>query len=213
MLIETPTIRPGTPQSAQPADPSNASARRRHDDAPDTMALFGRLAGLPDGPERDAVRDELVTAWLPMAHRIAGRFRDRGESIEDLRQVAALGLVKAIDRFDPERGAFESYAVPTITGEVKRHFRDRMWALEGAPPGPGTAQQGARRPQGTRPESGQPGTLRGRPRRPHRADRGRGRRRDGGRWRASAPCHWTPRLSAGDDGYSLADTLGAADAS
>ncbi|MFD6726731.1 SigB/SigF/SigG family RNA polymerase sigma factor, partial [Streptomyces sp. NPDC060131] len=64
-----------------------------------------------------------------MAHRIAGRFRDRGESIEDLRQVAALGLVKAIDRFDPERGAFESYAVPTITGEVKRHFRDRMWAL------------------------------------------------------------------------------------
>ncbi len=64
-----------------------------------------------------------------MAHRIAGRFRDRGESVEDLRQVAALGLVKAIDRFDPERGAFESYAVPTITGEVKRHFRDRTWAL------------------------------------------------------------------------------------
>lgn len=126
MLIETPTIRPGTTQSAHP---STAPARRRHDDAPDTMVLFGRLAGLADGPERDAVRDELVTAWLPMAHRIAGRFRDRGESIEDLRQVAALGLVKAIDRFDPERGAFESYAVPTITGEVKRHFRDRMWAL------------------------------------------------------------------------------------
>ena len=50
-------------------------------------------------------------------------------TIEDLRQVAALGLVKAVDRFDPERGAFESYAVPTITGEIKRHFRDRMWAL------------------------------------------------------------------------------------
>ncbi|GAA3290837.1 hypothetical protein GCM10020295_06190 [Streptomyces cinereospinus] len=64
-----------------------------------------------------------------MAHRIAGRFRDRGESLEDLKQVAALGLVKAIDRYDPSRGAFESYAVPTITGEVKRHFRDRMWAL------------------------------------------------------------------------------------
>ncbi|MET7382898.1 SigB/SigF/SigG family RNA polymerase sigma factor [Streptomyces sp. NPDC005526] len=123
MLIEMSTGRSGTPEDQA------APARRPHDDAPDTMALFHRLAALEDGPERDAVRDELVTVWLPMAHRIAGRFRDRGESIEDLRQVAALGLVKAIDRFDPDRGAFESYAVPTVTGEVKRHFRDRMWAL------------------------------------------------------------------------------------
>ncbi|MET7476042.1 SigB/SigF/SigG family RNA polymerase sigma factor [Streptomyces sp. NPDC005648] len=123
MLIDTSTSRPGT--QTRPT----ASSARRHDDAPDTADLFVRLAALEDGPERDAIRDELVTAWLPMAHRIAGRFRDRGESVEDLRQVAALGLVKAIDRFDPERGAFESYAVPTITGEVKRHFRDRMWAL------------------------------------------------------------------------------------
>jgi RNA polymerase sigma-B factor len=123
MLTEMSTSTSG-PQ-ARPATPSG----RRHDDAPDTADLFTRLAALGDGPERDALRDQLVTAWLPMAHRIAGRFRDRGESLEDLRQVAALGLVKAIDRFDPERGAFESYAVPTITGEVKRHFRDRMWAL------------------------------------------------------------------------------------
>ncbi|MFE5889759.1 SigB/SigF/SigG family RNA polymerase sigma factor [Streptomyces sp. NPDC002285] len=105
------------------------SGGRVHDDAPDTAAGFTRLAALPEGPERDAVRDELARAWLPMAHRIAGRFRNRGESLEDLRQVAALGLVKAIDRFEPGRGAFESYAVPTITGEIKRHFRDRMWAL------------------------------------------------------------------------------------
>ncbi|MFD4977838.1 RNA polymerase sigma factor SigF [Streptomyces sp. NPDC058424] len=123
MLIDISTSRPDAP-----ADQA-APARRPHDDAPDTAALFQRLAAAQDGPEREAVRDELVSAWLPMAHRIAGRFRDRGESIEDLRQVAALGLVKAIDRFDPDRGAFESYAVPTITGEVKRHFRDRMWAL------------------------------------------------------------------------------------
>ncbi|MGW7202124.1 SigB/SigF/SigG family RNA polymerase sigma factor [Streptomyces sp. NPDC054837] len=121
MPIDMSTSRHGTTTTAAP--------RRRHDDAPDTAGLFARLAVLEEGPERDAVRDELVTAWLPMAHRIAGRFRERGESIEDLRQVAALGLVKAVDRFDPERGAFESYAVPTITGEVKRHFRDRMWAL------------------------------------------------------------------------------------
>ena len=122
MLIDMSTSSSGT-------QAKTTASTRRHDDAPDTADLFARLVTLEDGPEREAVRDELVTAWLPMAHRIAGRFRDRGESIEDLRQVAALGLVKAVDRFDPARGAFESYAVPTITGEVKRHFRDRMWAL------------------------------------------------------------------------------------
>ncbi|MFI1487554.1 SigB/SigF/SigG family RNA polymerase sigma factor [Streptomyces sp. NPDC020747] len=123
-------VRPDS--SARPstrAKHPSTHAKHSHDDAPDAAAAFARLAELADGPERDAVRGELVTAWLPMAHRIAGRFRDRGESVEDLRQVAAMGLVKAVDRYDPSRGAFESYAVPTITGEVKRHFRDRMWAL------------------------------------------------------------------------------------
>lgn len=101
-----------------------------HDDAPDTATAFRRLTELPHGPERDALREELVSAWLPMAERLAGRFRNRGESLDDLRQVAALGLVKAVDRYDPERGsAFESYAVPTVTGEIKRHFRDHMWTL------------------------------------------------------------------------------------
>ncbi|MFE6618019.1 SigB/SigF/SigG family RNA polymerase sigma factor [Streptomyces sp. NPDC057740] len=123
MLVETSAH--GSDLSARP----RVSGGRVHDDAPDTAADFARLADLPEGPERDAVRDELTKVWLPMAHRIAGRFRNRGESLEDLRQVAALGLVKAIDRYEPGRGAFESYAVPTITGEIKRHFRDRMWAL------------------------------------------------------------------------------------
>ncbi|MFE6281878.1 RNA polymerase sigma factor SigF [Streptomyces sp. NPDC057877] len=101
-----------------------------HDDAPDTTESFRRLAGLPPGAERDALRGRIVEAWLPMAERIAGRFRSRGEPYEDLRQVAALGLVKAVDRYDPGRGnAFESYAVPTVTGEIKRHFRDHMWTL------------------------------------------------------------------------------------
>ncbi|MEU3416693.1 RNA polymerase sigma factor SigF [Streptomyces sp. NPDC006658] len=101
-----------------------------HDDAPDTGAAFERLAELADGPERQALRDELVRLWLPMAERIAVRFRGRGEALEDLYQVAALGLVKAVDHYDPERGrAFEAYAVPTITGEIKRHFRDHMWTL------------------------------------------------------------------------------------
>jgi len=101
-----------------------------HDDAPDTNAAFERLARLPDGPERKALRDELVELWLPMAERIAVRFRGRGESLDDLYQVAALGLVKAVDHYDPDRGsAFEAYAVPTVTGEIKRHFRDHMWTL------------------------------------------------------------------------------------
>ncbi|MFC8124974.1 RNA polymerase sigma factor SigF [Streptomyces sp. NPDC057302] len=104
--------------------------RHPHDDAPDTAAAFRRLTEMPHGPERDVLRQELVKAWLPMAERLAGRFRNRGEALDDLRQVAALGLVKAVDRYDPERGsAFESYAVPTVTGEIKRHFRDHMWTL------------------------------------------------------------------------------------
>ncbi|POX50868.1 B/F/G family RNA polymerase sigma-70 factor [Streptomyces sp. Ru71] len=101
-----------------------------HDDAPDTADAFRRLAALRPGPERDALRAEITEAWLPMAERIAARFRNRGESYDDLRQVAALGLVKAVDRYDPDLGnAFESYAVPTVTGEIKRHFRDHMWTL------------------------------------------------------------------------------------
>ncbi|WP_329125350.1 SigB/SigF/SigG family RNA polymerase sigma factor [Streptomyces sp. NBC_01465] len=104
--------------------------KHSHHDAPDTAARFRRLAGLSEGPERDALRQELVNAWLPMADRLAGRFRNRGEALEDLRQVAALGLVKAVDRYDPAHGtAFESFAVPTVTGEIKRHFRDHMWTL------------------------------------------------------------------------------------
>ncbi|MFR9794296.1 RNA polymerase sigma factor SigF [Streptomyces sp. MS06] len=104
--------------------------RHPHDDAPDTSESFRTLAALPPGPEREALRDEIVRAWLPMAERLAARFRSRGENHEDLRQVAALGLVKAVDRYDPDRGkAFESYAVPTVTGEIKRHFRDHTWTV------------------------------------------------------------------------------------
>ncbi|MFE6895082.1 RNA polymerase sigma factor SigF [Streptomyces sp. NPDC057694] len=116
-----------TNASLRPVKPGQ---RHPHDDAPDTAEAFTRLCDLPDGPERTELRREVVEAWLPMADRLASRFRNRGESLDDLRQVAALGLVKAVDRYDPELGnAFESYAVPTVTGEIKRHFRDHMWTL------------------------------------------------------------------------------------
>ncbi|MCI4042701.1 SigB/SigF/SigG family RNA polymerase sigma factor [Streptomyces sp. TRM75563] len=99
-------------------------------EVPSADQAFRRLRTLPPGPERDALRSETIREWLPMAHRIASRFRNRGEPMDDLRQVAAVGLVKAVDRFDPLRGkAFETYAVPTVTGELKRHFRDHTWGV------------------------------------------------------------------------------------
>lgn len=77
-----------------------------------------------------AVREELVQRFMPLARRLAARYRGDREPLDDLVQVASLGLVKALDRFDPERGvAFTSYAVPTILGELKRHFRDRGWSV------------------------------------------------------------------------------------
>ena len=77
-----------------------------------------------------ALARRLVEAHSGLAHRLAGRFANRGEAPEDLVQVAMLGLVKAIDGFDPDRGLrFSTYATPTILGELKRHFRDRGWAV------------------------------------------------------------------------------------
>jgi len=81
-------------------------------------------------PERLRLRDELVRGHLPVAQHIARRFSRRGEPEEDLEQVATLGLINAVDRYDPDRGTdFLSYAVPTITGEVRRHFRDQAWSM------------------------------------------------------------------------------------
>ncbi|MFM9372635.1 SigB/SigF/SigG family RNA polymerase sigma factor [Streptomyces sp. Da 82-17] len=110
--------------------PPRKHTPRRHDDTPDTAPAFRRLARLPYGPEHTAVREEIIRAWMPVAERVTRRFRHRGESREDLLQVAALGLVKAVDHYDPERGyAFASYAIPTMVGELKRHFRDHLWSL------------------------------------------------------------------------------------
>lgn len=93
--------------------------------------LFEELGTLDDGdPRREAVRSKLVTELLPLAEHIATRFSGRGEPREDLVQVARIGLINAVDRFDPTRGHdFLSFAVPTIMGEVRRHFRDSAWSM------------------------------------------------------------------------------------
>jgi len=108
-------------------------ARADHS-APDrTQAreLFERLSSLPpDDPERARIRATLVELHLPLVEYLARRFRNRGEWLDDLTQVATIGLIKSIDRFDLERGVeFSTYATPTIVGEIKRHFRDKGWAV------------------------------------------------------------------------------------
>jgi RNA polymerase sigma-B factor len=87
----------------------------------------------PERPEPgldQVARDRLATEYLPLAHQLARRYAGRGQPLEDLVQVASLGLVKAANRFDPEQGtSFPSYAVPTMLGEIRRHFRDHAWAV------------------------------------------------------------------------------------
>ncbi|MER8037558.1 RNA polymerase sigma factor SigF [Streptomyces hydrogenans] len=94
-------------------------------------ALFVELRALPEGsPEKAELRNRLVRMHLPLVEHLARRFRNRGEPLDDLTQVATIGLIKSVDRFDPERGVeFSTYATPTVVGEIKRHFRDKGWAV------------------------------------------------------------------------------------
>ena len=94
-------------------------------------ALFVELRTMKDGsPEYAELRNRLVRMHLPLVEHLARRFRNRGEPLDDLTQVATIGLIKSVDRFDPERGVeFSTYATPTVVGEIKRHFRDKGWAV------------------------------------------------------------------------------------
>ncbi|MDG4790634.1 SigB/SigF/SigG family RNA polymerase sigma factor [Micromonospora sp. WMMD1102] len=93
--------------------------------------LLHAMAALPTHhPSRATLRDKAIEAWLPLANHLAHRYSGRGEPTDDLTQTAAVGLIKAIDKYDPTRGVdFAGYAIPTIIGELKRHFRDRTWDI------------------------------------------------------------------------------------
>ena len=109
-------------------------ARRTSDSARSTDAaseLIAAMAALPAGhPSRPRLRDDAIEAWLPLARHLANRYAGRGEPVDDLQQVAVMGLIKAVDRFEADRGVdFAGFAIPTIVGELKRHFRDRTWSI------------------------------------------------------------------------------------
>ena len=99
--------------------------------AEDELVPFRQLAALAENdPARRELRDELVRGHLDVARNLARKFDRRGEPLDDLVQVATVGLIKSVDRFDPEHGSgFLAFAVPTIMGELRRHFRDTAWAV------------------------------------------------------------------------------------
>ncbi|WP_051807483.1 RNA polymerase sigma factor SigF [Streptomyces sp. NRRL F-2664] len=125
--VQPPETDAAVPAAAFPVpvalpDPRDRSSAR---------ALFVELRALPDGsPEKAELRNRLVRMHLPLVEHLARRFRNRGEPLDDLTQVATIGLIKSVDRFDPDRGVeFSTYATPTVVGEIKRHFRDKGWAV------------------------------------------------------------------------------------
>jgi RNA polymerase sigma-B factor len=124
---------PDRPAEAQHDERQAQERPAVHDphDRAGARALFVELRGLPEGsPERAELRNQLVRMHLPLVEHLARRFRNRGEPLDDLTQVATIGLIKSVDRFDVDRGVeFSTYATPTVVGEIKRHFRDKGWAV------------------------------------------------------------------------------------
>jgi RNA polymerase sigma-B factor len=114
----------------EPISDARPRSRHRVNSYDNIEPWFDKLSALPaSDPHRDTLREQIIRRCLPLAEHIAARFAGRGETFEDLQQVARVGLVLSVDRFDVARQhTFLSFAVPTIMGEVRRHFRDYTWA-------------------------------------------------------------------------------------
>jgi RNA polymerase sigma-B factor len=134
-LVDEPRVIDGSTTTevdapaAKTEAPAGSPSRAAKEADAAAKALIAALADLPaDSPDRPRVRQRLIEAYMPLAEHLARRFRNRGEPLDDLVQVACLALVKSVDGYDHSRGAaFTSYAIPMILGELKRHFRDKGW--------------------------------------------------------------------------------------
>jgi RNA polymerase sigma-B factor len=118
-----------SPDAGQNSDRAQRSSRENN--RAEASRLLVELHSLPaDDPRRQPLRERLVALQMPLVEHLARRFAGRNEPLADLIQVGSIGLIKAIDRFEPERGLeFSTYATPTILGELKRHFRDAGWLI------------------------------------------------------------------------------------
>lgn len=124
-----------TDKQLKVSDISGARAERKSREAGEgrlnwdkerTKRLFKRYKRFGD----ENAREQLIMSYLNLVRFLASKFKNRGEPLDDLIQVGNIGLIKAIDRFDPDRGLeFTTFATPTILGEIKRHFRDKGWAV------------------------------------------------------------------------------------
>ncbi|MGW7277429.1 RNA polymerase sigma factor SigF [Streptomyces sp. NPDC054844] len=129
--VESALARVKRRTKTQPTPQSPLRTTSSAADRSDARAMFLQLRAMQGGsPEYAELRNRLVRMHLPLVEHLARRFRNRGEPLDDLAQVATIGLIKSVDRFDPERGVeFSTYATPTVVGEIKRHFRDKGWAV------------------------------------------------------------------------------------
>lgn len=120
-----------TIESAAAPDAEMQVPAAEHDPLTEADRALARLATMsPGDPARNRLREQIICQCAPAARREAIRYRHTGESMDDLVQVATVGLIHAVDRFDPSRSVpFRHFAMPTITGELKRHFRDKGWSV------------------------------------------------------------------------------------
>ncbi|MFZ1179758.1 MAG: SigB/SigF/SigG family RNA polymerase sigma factor [Mycobacterium sp.] len=114
-----------------PTRPTRSASAQTDDSYDDVVEMFAVLRQMPgESHEYRRQRERIVARCLPLADHVASHFARRGEGIDDLIQVARLGLMNAINRFDPDKGpSFIGFAVPTMMGEVRRYFRDYSWAM------------------------------------------------------------------------------------